>query len=185
MSLSGLMTALVEFVGDVLVNDCGRPVPDRVLRYHGVIPDDCCTDAGLLAVNWTGGFPSTRFPTSAASDNDLCVAPGVYGIAIRYRTCWPVPDADEAGVKLADAEWDETSAMLADVADCVGRELTDLTCFLKQGRTADPFIDAVADSIAPRGWLRYAGVAPTIPLGGCTGVTWTLSAAPRSGPGPS
>jgi hypothetical protein len=178
VSLGMLMTGIVEYVGDVIVNDCGRPVPDRMLRYHGTIPSDCCPANGLLAVNWGDGRASESFGSSSGTQqNDPCAARPVYQIQLRYKTCWPVPDADQSGVVLIDPEWDETAAMLADVADCVTRALIALTC----GAVSDAFTRAVRDQTAGR-WLRYAATTPILPLGGCAGVLWTLTAAPLPGP---
>jgi len=175
------MTALAEYVGDVLVNDCGQPVPDRVLRYHGTLPDDCCTEPGVLAVSWSEGRAATEFPTSAASmKNDPCASIPIYTITIRYRVCWPVPDVDESGVQLLDAEWDATAAMLADVADCVARGLLLLKCGAPTA-PVDPLVAAVLDQVA-RGWLRFVDVSPSVPAGGCAGVLWRLYAAPLPGP---
>lgn len=179
MSLSGLMTAMAEYVGDVLVNDCGRPVPDRMLRYHGTIPDDCCSEAGTLAVSWADGRAASEFPSSSANlKNDPCLSLPIYTLTVRYRVCWPVPDVDEGGVQLLDAEWDETAAMLADTADCVARELAALSC--AGAARNDPFVAAILAQVS-RGWLRYVDVAPSVPTGGCAGVLWRLYAAPTPG----
>ena len=179
MSFSGLLTALAEYVGDVLVNDCGRPIPDRVLRYHGVIPDDCCTDAGTLAVSWVIGTASSTFGTGlAAAPADPCVSMPTYTVAIRYRVCWPLPEAEGP---LLDPQWDETAAMLADTADCVTRALAALACEARSPGDADPLMEAVWAMLSRRQWLRLVDVSASVPLGGCAGVVWRLLVAPRAG----
>lgn len=181
MSLSMLMTAIAEYVGDVLVNDCRVPVPDRVLRYHGPIPADCCTENGVLAVSWNDGYATQEFPANAANAKAApCSAVPLYSLSIRYRTCWPVPDVDTNGVQLIDPEWDTAAALLADVADCVARALVALSCDQQQGVVLDPFVRAVHEQVV-RGWLRFTDVSPILPLGGCAGVLWRMTAAPTPG----
>lgn len=188
MSLSTLMTALIEYVGDVIVNDCGRPIPDRLLSYQGVIPDDCCSESGLLAASWADGRPVVKFPAQlASSEPDVCAAAPVYTISIRYRVCWPVPELNDDGIEVnpvQDAKYNEVASMLADVADCVARELISLSC-VAGGSTPDPFAQAVLDNVSPRKWLRYVDAQAERALGGCTGVTWRVYAAPSPGPGVS
>jgi len=180
MSLSMLMTTLAEYVGDVLVNDCGAPAPDRVLRYHGAIPADCCTENGTLAVSWNDGFGSQDFPNNGANAKAApCSAIPLYSLSIRYRVCWPVPEANANGVELIDPQWDGVAAQLADVADCVSRALLSLACTTPA--PLDSFQRAVLANVS-RGWLRFVDVAPILPLGGCAGVLWRMSAAPTPGP---
>lgn len=159
-----LETALAEFVGDVLVNDCGRPVPDRVLRYHGTLPNDCCTDNGVLAVSWNTitpqGTECSAFPQAE--------------VRLRYVVCWPVAEVDERGVTVDDATWDQRAAMLADVADCVTRGLLGLSC-----SDDDPLAQAVAAATVGR--IRFLAAEPITPQGGCAGVQWRLTAGVRFG----
>lgn len=180
MSFASLLTALTEYVGDVLVNDCGLPVPDRVLRYHGTLPDDCCSEAGTLSASWALGVATVDFPASAASQKaDPCTQIPLYTVSMRYKTCWPVPEVNENGVELIDEQWDAKASMLADTADCVARSLIHLGC-RQPGMVADPLTVAVQAQLA-RGWLRYIDVTPSVPLGGCAGLVWRMYASPLPG----
>ena len=179
MSLAELETALVEFVGDALVNDCNRPVPDRVLRYHGTLPNDCCTDNGTLAISWSRLFLSSRFPSAATAPDDVCGGNMVAEVRLRYVVCWPVPEIDENGVVIIDDEWDTRAAMLADVADCVSRQLVGLSC---EPLVGDPYVDGVlAATVASGKWLRLVDVEPLPPQGGCAGVQWRLYCGVKAG----
>lgn len=175
MSLSGLLTAVADYVADVLVNECGRPVPDRVFRYHGRAPQDCCTDAGVLDVSWDRLFPSTSFPT-AAGGSEPCPGAPVTPLTVRYTVCWPVPELQPTVLNVDFAGYDALAAELADVADCVSRWLLDLSCdpFLE-----DPYVAAIFDH-APRGRVRLVESSPILPAGGCAGVQWRLNAAPTA-----
>jgi hypothetical protein len=175
MSLSGVMTALAEYVGDSIVNDCGRPPPDRVLRYHGTLPHDCCTDNGFLAVNWQQQFLSTIFPLQATGSADNCAGRPVAEIRLRYVVCWPAPEVGTNGVVLEDERWDGAAATLAEVADGVARALLRLTC----EPPLDPLGQAVVEQ-AGRGWLRFIGADPILPDGTCAGVQWRLYCGVRS-----
>lgn len=184
MGVSALMTALVELVGDVLVNDVLLPAPDRALRYYGLtMPKDCCTENGYLVATWADGRASTKFPASAASQqDDLCSAKLVTTISVRWVRCWPVPQATEDGLLLTpeqDAEWDRVSALLTDAAEIVARNLISLECVNPLDPDLDSFVKAVVDEVAPLRWLRFLDVAPIVPDGGCAGVLWRLQAAAR------
>lgn len=190
MSLSALMGALVEYVGDALVNDCGVEAPDRILLYHsGNVPADCCTDAGTLVVSWSTGFASQDFPAAISGARaDPCAARPVYTITIHYRRCWPVPNVDSEGVEVSpvqDAVYNAAAALFADVSECVTRALLRLNC-----RSGNVVVDAevvdlqraILDQVSGAGWLRFVDTSPTVPSGGCAGVLWRLHAAPRPGP---
>jgi hypothetical protein len=179
MSLSGVLTALAEYVGDAIVNDCGRPVPDRVIRYHGTLPNDCCTDNGFLAVNWQTGFASVTFPAAATGTADPCRGLPVVEVRLRYVVCWDAPEVTQQGVTVnaeQDARWDADAAMLAEVADGVTRALLRLTCEI----SLDPLFVAVMDEVGPKHWLRFVAADPIVPLGGCAGVQWRLYCGVRS-----
>jgi hypothetical protein len=170
VSLSLLLTALNEYVGDVIANDCGRPPPSRQLSYHGRLPHDCCTDAGFLVTNWESGKPDPAAQPCAGLPS--------YVINVRYVVCWSMPEVGTSGVEITDAQdttWNNDALMLADVADCVARALIGLTC------TDDPFASMVI-ALSRKQGLRYTGVSPIVPLGGCAGVQWQLDAPVRSGP---
>lgn len=184
MSLPGLLTAYAEFIGDTLVNDCGRPVPDRVLRYHTRAPDDLCSEAGSLAVWWDTGTPTVDFPVSAAGrTGPSCARMPMVTLHARYVVCWPAPEDTGDGsqpVLLLDTEWDATAGMLAGVADCVSRYLMRLGCGASRAeQPATPAGRALMAQVA-RESFRFVGASPTIPGGTCAGVEWDCYAAPTA-----
>lgn len=173
MSLSTLLTALNEYVGDVLVNDCDRPEPDLMFSYHGRPPDDCCTDAGTLSTFWALGSVSPGRETP-------CGGPPEFTIHIRYTTCWSIPKAGQSGVVVDDAQaarWNADALMLADVADCVTRSIVALLC--AEGTSEDPLVAAITDELVNRS-ARFQDTTPILPLGGCAGVLWRLIASVRN-----
>ena len=175
MSLSELETAIANYVGDVLVNECGVAEPERILRYHGTLPHDCCTDDGFLVVSWERGYTTTSFPSASSGGKSPCPGRQVYTINVRYVVCWPAPEADSNGVQIIDNTWDGKASILADVADCIARALSRLEC---NPNRDDPFVEAV---IAQTGTMvRYIETVPITPLGACAGVQWKLYASPRS-----
>lgn len=181
MSLSGLMNAVVEYVGDRLVNDIGRPVPDRMLRYHGPLPHDCCTDDGMLSVHWTDARTTAVGVGSTANEaNNPCVQRPMVTLVVRYVICWPEPDIVE-GVPRIDDAYDaavnEKAGMLADVQDGITRALAALGC----GEPVDQFVDAIWRNIAGTS-LRFVDASPILPGGGCAGVLWRVHVAPLPGP---
>lgn len=175
MTLSTLETAVIEYVGDVLTNTCGRPSPE-VIRYHGgPVPDDCCTEDGTLSIWWGRLFASKAFPSQST---ELCVGPPVSELNLRYSICWPKADVGESGVlNVLDPAWDAKAAILADVADCVHRALIRLSC---KPDPDDPFIDAIQNELFPKNAIRWRETTPARPLGGCAGVSWALYAAVKS-----
>lgn len=175
MSFSTVLVALAEYAGDVLVNDCGRPVPARVLAYHGRMPDDCCPANGTLGVYWTDGrvSPGRDLP---------CGGPPEFTIGIRYTTCWSEPEVDEGGVVIdqaQDEQWNSDALMLADVADCMTRALTRLLCDTTPPPLDDPFATAVLAELVNRS-ARFQDVTPILPSGGCAGVLWRLIVSVRN-----
>lgn len=180
MSLSGLETALAEFVGDSIVNDCDQPPPDRVLRYHGTLPNDCCTENGTLAVSWAMEYLSADFPNSTAANRDPCPGVPVATINLRYVICWPPLRIVPGKLILADDSWDARAARLADVADGVTRAFARLMC---APDLADPIVAAVVQA-AGRNRVRFIDVAPLPVLGLCAGVLWRVYASPATGPEP-
>lgn len=171
MSLSGLLTAVGEYVGDTLVNECGRPAPE-VLRYHGTLPNDCCTDDGVLSVSWEREQAFLKFPASSAGAAEPCPGLPMVRLIVRYVVCWPVPDVlAESGTVLDYPGWDLRAATLADVADCVTRALIRLQCSPPDG----PFADAVV-AAAGRDRFRFVESTPILPGGGCAGVRWHADA---------
>ena len=141
-------------------------------RYHNTLPDDCCTDDGILSVSWSEAHVTSRFPTGG---NDCAGAP-VATIRLRYVVCWPIPDTSGDGIVIDYDATDATTARLADVADCVLRALDRLTC---NPDPADPLSAAVLRQIPAR-WFQTLDVTPLPNLGGCTGVSWRLYAGVRT-----
>lgn len=175
VSLSLLETAVAEYVGGVLVDECGRPEPDRILRYHGRIPADCCTDNGYLAINWESVRP--KDPGGQVRGNP-CLPTAT--LAIRYVTCWPEPELEEIGTDARDDEWDAQSAMYADVADCVARALCRVGC---AQRAPDELTDVLA-RCQDFAFLECVPIPPE-PSGlgggaGCAGVLWRVRAGVKS-----
>lgn len=179
MSLANVETALLNYVGDVLVNTCDRPVPDRVLRYHGTLPHDCCTPNGFLVSSWERRYRSARFPNATPEANCQGVPVGI--VVLRYVVCWPLPEVGTDGVRPIDDSWDDQAAMLASVADCVEASLVRLGC---GGVVTDELAQAVV-SLTGREGIRYIETTPIVPLGGCAGVQWRLYARLRSTESPS
>lgn len=180
MSLATLETALVEYVADVLVNDCGRPVPDHVLRYHDELPHYCCTDNGVLAINWTIETMVGTFPNGA--QRDPCAGMPQATLNIKYVVCWPALEMIDGAVVMNVEEWDERAAMLADVADCVSRALVALRCGA-QHEPVDEYVQAVLDESGRR--VLFVDATPMPIRGLCTGVRWRLYAQPLTPPAAS
>lgn len=176
MSLATLMTALVEYAADVIQNDCDRPAPDRVLRYHNDLPHFCCTDNGVVSISWANLYGSQSFP--ANNQGDPCGAMLVTTIALKYLWCYPVVDRRSWATDENFALFDERAAVLADVAECVTRGLLTLSCDPDLG---DPYVAAVV-AAAGQKRVRLIEAAPLAVLGGCTGVRWRLYAGVREPP---
>lgn len=166
MSLSGMLTALVEYVGQVIVDECALPAPGRVLRYHGDAPADCPAD-GQLSVSWERLYPTVQFPASSSTAREPCAGYPMFVANVLYLRCWKIPEADETGVALEDTRWDADSAILADVAECVSRAIIRLSC----APSVDPFAKAVTDR-APRAAIRLLECTPIMPSGDSAGVRW-------------
>jgi hypothetical protein len=178
VSLPAILSSLAEYLGDVLVNECGQPVPDRVLRYHGNLPADQCCDNGTLSVSWAEGHATDTFPVTAVNRlNDPCAAAPVFTLVARYMICWPVPEVDTGGVNVTpvqDQDYDAVAQRLEQVAEGVARALIRLEC---PAATQDSVaVGLVAGSV--RGWLRFIDVTPILPSGGCAGVQWRVYASP-------
>lgn len=181
MSLANVMTRVAEFVGDQLVNTCERPAPDRVLRYHGTLPHDCCSDRGFLVVNFEREYPSTQFPSPAANNATPCQGLPVAVLVVRYVVCWPLPDVDANGVRPIDDAWDAKAAVLADVADCITRAFMTLAC---KPDLTDPFVEALIEATGHEK-VRLIETVPIVPLGGCAGVQWRIYCGVRPADTPS
>lgn len=181
MSSSALMTALLEYVGDVMVNECGLdPGPERVLRYHGArgMPQDCCSEDGYLVASWAREWGSANFPNQARGENGCSALPALQ-YELRYVVCWPVPPVSTSGVQPIDDRWDEKAAELADVADCVSRALIRLACSTVAD---DPLRDAVLEQVRCN-QFTFVEAVPIDPGGSCAGVLWRVYAGLRSAEG--
>lgn len=172
MSLSAVETALVDYVGDVIVNECGRPVPEHVLRYHGELPHYCCTEDGVLAIDWTLETFVSTFPTTP--QRDPCAGLPVATLSIKYFVCWPAITFVDGHVVMDTDTWDSEAAMLADVADCVARALMRLRC---DPTNTDPFVQAVLAESGRQ--VQFIDAAPMPVRGLCAGVRWRMYAAVR------
>lgn len=171
MTLAAFETSLIEYVGDRLVNECGRPVPDKILRYHGVFPADCCTANGALWITWDKAYPSTEFPlpNSSRAQAPLPASVLTFPLTLGYRVCWKgIKTA--AGVLIPmEPEWDADAAVLADVGECISRALMHLVC----GKIDGEFAQAVLDQV-PCNKLRFIDATPVTPSGLCAGIAWHL-----------
>jgi hypothetical protein len=165
VALSDVLTGVAEYIGDVLVNDCGMPAPGRVLRYHGhAVPDEVqCDETGILSV-WWEPFLEPRVATGSTP----CLGYPVVTIAARWVRCWQPPEVDQDGVTLVDPTWDADAAELADAAECVARGLMALDCAPDRD---DPFVAALLE-VGRR--YRFTGASPAGVGGGVAGVVWRL-----------
>lgn len=171
--LSGALTAYAEYIADVITNECGRPVPARLLRYHGhAVPEDLGCDTGVLSVWWNQLRPQ------GSAD---CATPLETTLYARYVTCWKILDITREGKTiLDDAKQDGDAAVLADVADCVSRALIRLDC-----------APAADDSETMRSLRAFALSGGKLPFlsgrpigadGGIAGVEWSSSIRLRTVP---
>lgn len=179
--LSELLTGYANLIGDVIVNRLGLtvlsvgqevPLPaPRVLRYHGhAPPDDLECGDGILSVWWESIAPKDT--------RDPCTGPPVIGLAARYGVCWTLADADEGGITLYDDAWDRDAALLAEIAEGVGRALFRLTC---GGSGNQPTGDAQYDALVPLLLQpRYISTAPTGATSNSAGVIWRIQTGLRA-----
>lgn len=185
MALADLLTNVVEYVGEAIVTDCGRPTPTKVLRYHGTqpgLPQDCCTDDGVLSIGWAMEYPTDNWPNPSRGDSS-CPGPLTATLAIHYDVCWSIPDADASGIEITDAldaKWDADAAMLADVAECVGRALVRLACGTATGTLAAAIF---GETGCKR--FQFQNVTADGPGGGCARLTWRCWAGTIHPAGPS
>lgn len=187
MSASGLMTAVLEYTADRLVNDAGADAPDRILSYHGtVLPADCCTEAGTLACMWADGRAGDKMPTSSATAQvDPCAKLHQVTLDVRWLRCTPKVEVSPQGVTVNasfDTLWNDYALTMVDVADTVARQFTELQCLAtKPHRPDDPELDeyelAVLANLARIGSFRLLDWSPIVPSGLCAGVHWRLAVA--------
>lgn len=182
MSLSAVTTALAEYVADVLVNECDRPIPGRILRYWGIegVPQDwACDDNGVLSVAVDRGFASKEFPIDSATRPEPCAGMPAYVVAIRYDICWKVVKASKTGLELYDEQHDADSAMLMDIADSIMRALLRLQC---KGIENDNLkAKAVVETLRQTNdlALRFREVVPS-KTGSSARLTWRVYCGPSN-----
>lgn len=170
MGLADVLTAYANLVSDVLVNDCGAPLPGRILRYHGPAPDDmeCSTD-GILSVWWDD-----------LNDSDPKHCAGVPQVVLgaRWVRCWKQAEVDQGTMTLFDETWDADAALFADSAECVARVLMQLACVSKvPGSVNDDKMRALLDIIrAP----VFLGARRHGPQSNAAGVDWRLRVGLRA-----
>jgi hypothetical protein len=173
VSIGSLETAVTEYLLDALI-ECGRPEPDRVLRYHGLLPHDCCTANGLLVVSWELGYGTNPFPNDSSSRSEPCPAMLTVNLLHRYVMCWPAPKEAINGLIPVDEAWDLAAATLADIANCGARAFLRLQC---APDLSDELQAAVIQEIG-RNRFRFRSTAPIPAQGLCAGVEWRTIATP-------
>lgn len=176
MSLSALATAVVDYVADVIVNDCAQPSPRWIMRYHGkrlpeiamVIPPE-----GILFVSEEQEYTTAQFPVPAAMRPDVIVSEPVTLLTIRYVVCWPQPKMKGDGNLIFTQElrddWDTISATLMDVGDVVQRALMNLNC---KREVPDDEADLAALIERSCHGVRFRETTPIDPQGALAGVMW-------------
>jgi hypothetical protein len=174
---SSLLVVLTELVGDVIVNGdpreplaVSRPVPGRVLRYHGHAPpeDLDCEGGSYLAAWWENMVPkSTTLP---------CPGPPVVTLGIKYVQCWKIAESVGGALTLHDGVWDTDAGTLADLAEDVMRVLTMLSC-ADGNPTGYEFVDAVVPLISKP---RYVSTIAAGAGSGAAGVVWRINAGLRA-----
>lgn len=179
MTLSAVLTAAVEFVSAEW-QEAGRPAPDRALRYFGTdgMPQDCCTENGVLSITWERGFSSDSFPAESSNAKHPCPGLPVYVLAVRFDTCWAKPEVGPQGVIISDdidTAWDTKAAQLSDAADHVYRAFLRLACGDAEGDHVDALLATVrSKSISPREVVAKINAD-------CARITWRINAGPRAG----
>lgn len=109
------VTAALALYYEQAMEDGGRPIGD-VIRYRGVVDDDCCSPdkngvvAGSMRVHVTR-LGTSQFPPSILPLWGKCSPKAVAEVHIRVMRCWPVkidtaPErADAAAADLLDDAW--------------------------------------------------------------------------------
>lgn len=179
MSLSAVLTALAEFVGTEWAAATGAPA-DRSLRYIGTdgMPQDCCTENGVLSVTFDRGYPSDTFPSEAASSKHPCPGLPVYVLVARMDVCWPKPGVGPQGVEVNDVNdtaYDTKAAALSDAADQVFRALLTVNCGATPSEAGAALLATVRNNA-----FSAREVSAKI-TGDCVRITWRVYAGPRTG----
>lgn len=161
MNLPTVLTAWEEYVAGAIGRAVNDPtIPERKTRYHGKLPDDCCTDKGTLGVWWEHLDPSVSFPIPLLLKGEMSGAFQLADFGARYAMCWYVPKAEELTAKETLKRWDGDAHHLALIAEYVTAELLDLSC----GQAS------LGDGVICQG-VRWKSTRQDI-SGGCAGVEW-------------
>lgn len=159
MNLAALETALLEFVVDA-IEDCDLPSPDHAIRHHGVLPDRCCTENGILSLSWE------ESPAPSPTD---CTGPLEWAFALRWVTCWPSEDLKPTGLLSVNyTARDAAAARIAAVTECVLAAFAGEIC--RWGKS-----DLREFAVS----LRLGRTSPVTPSGLCAGVLWRIIATLR------
>lgn len=181
MSLPGAMTAYAEFVAQVLVSECGRNPPTRVLRYFGErgLPQDCCTTDGVLSVTTWNGWATETFPNDAGGRaSESCSSRPVYPLRADLDVCWRQPKVSSSGIEILDDAWDADAAELAATLDCVARAIMcPDKCAAEASR--DKWAAYLEELVNGRDTTTAFVSARVVgPSGGCVRLSWLVYASP-------
>lgn len=158
--IAELELAMLDLAADALAA-CGRPVPDRKLRYHGDVAVQCCDGNGLLTAHWNPvtmdrtGLPPGQLPGMPIGKRQA-------DIYLRLYRCHPTLKADGS---FPEDEGDAAVAALANDMDCLVSAFGDAIC----AGTLNPYL-AGCDGLA------LVSVAPRRPSGGCAGIELRFAA---------
>lgn len=156
--LAALEDALLLLAAAAL-NNCGRPVPDRVTKYHGEIAVGCCDGNGFLTCHWNPAVPDrTGIPQGMGNPMGERAA----DVMLRLYRCWPTVLEDGT---YPDAEANAAAEGLAQDADCIWSAITRAIC---EG--------LLAEYLAGCDGLELVSMTPRRPSGGCAGIEWKLHA---------
>lgn len=175
MSLPVTEAAFLAFVADTIEDGTAKR-PDREVVYHGILPDDCCSDAGTLAVWHEKIAGSDEFPVQWSGRGAKSTGWPLVTLVARLSTCWPIPKRPAGGgVILADPDWTERAKRLALVDEVVCTALIGLSCGQPPGSAV--LAELHCDQ------FRFIDAVPTKPSGGCAALTWRAfaSIAPDTG----
>jgi len=169
VGLPELLNAVLAVVGDEIAECLDWTVDEaaalRVLRYHGSgWPPDCCGEgSGTLVAKWETVAHGDAQASIARRHPGIPVGWPTPTLVVRYTTCWPEVKATDKGEVLQDDRWDQASAQLADVADCVSHRLV---CLARGLTTEDR---DVLDESSCQGF-EFVRANPTGPEPACAGV---------------
>lgn len=163
MSLADFESAVLQVVVDAL-EDCDQ-TPSPVVRYHGFLPNVCCTEAGTLSCSWE--------ESPAQGD---CPGPSTWNLLVRWVICWPSMEPKGGNVQIDYPLVDAKAARIARVAECVEQALLAEVCAGAQGELASHVVG---------GTLKVGRTTPIVPGGLCAGVAWRIVGAVKTPASPS